>query len=357
MSNLYKIFLMLCIIAEVMLIPVMNLSAQEDCEKLSVAVMADLAENLKSDQTSSELYRAVISFLSGEKLKIGKILPLSDLKTSGEKKCYNHTCAVDLCKKNSIDYLVSVKIRKKTAVKMEDVNKYLMKKDSGTVYSLTIRITDIITSKSKQVYSENNITSGTAKNSGKKIHGSLKKYFNAVKLCADDKQSDDSSLLTLYGISVSGTVLKPSGSYSDIADTGYGVDIRVSSYIAGIKEFNLSLNLSAAYLVPKEERIESAYFFSPQILAGYSFNVTEKFQIMPYAGTGYVFHLIDGKKKGSEESSSDFYYNPALSAGLEFSYNIVPGSSIVLSPACTYFFEQDDSGMYLMLSIGYRYEF
>lgn len=356
MNRLCKNIFLPGIMAGVIFFPVMNLSARENCEKLSLAVMADLGENLKGDDTYNELYRAVLSSLSGNK-KTGKTVPVPELKNPRSGKCGDLKCVTELCARNGMDYLVVVKIRRKEAVRVGDYNKYLMKKDSGTVYSVSVRITDIAAKKTRQVFSENTISSDSVKAGIKKIHSSINKYFSGVKLCADDKQSDDSSFLTLYGISVSGTVLRPSGSYSDIADTGYGADIRFSSFIAGIKEFNLSLDLNAAYLVPEEERIESAYFFSPQVLAGYSFTVTENFSVMPYAGAGYVFHLIDGKKKGSEENSSDFYYNPAVSAGLEFSYNIVPGSSIVLSPACTCFFEQDDTGMYLMVSAGYRYEF
>lgn len=356
MASLNKVFLFLCITAGVIITPAMNLSARENCGKLSVAVMTDLEENLRDDGTWNEIYRGVISALSGDK-KIGKTVPVSELTISDNKKCNDLNCITGLCVRNGIDYLLTVRVRKKTAVKMEDVNKYLMKKDSGTVYSVSVRITDLAAKKSKQVFSDNSITSGTAKSSVKKIRGSLNKYFNAVKLCADEKQSDDPGILTWYGISVSGMYMKPSGSSQDVADAGYGMDIRLSSYAMDIKGFNLAIDLGAAYLIPAEERIDSAYFFSGQILIGYSFGITEKFSIMPFIGTGYIFHLIDGQKKGSETNSSDFYFNPAISAGFELSYKVVQGSSIVLSPSYACFFEQNNTGMYLVISAGYRYEF
>jgi len=352
-----RFFFSLCITVFSVSFFYIDLSAGESCRKLSVAFMSESGAILKKDRVYKRLFEGVVSSISGDKSKISRAVPLTDLQKDGDSRCDNHRCAVDLCRKKGVDYLVSVKVLQRTSAKVSGHNKYLLRKDTGTLYSVSVRVTDIAAEKQEQLFSGRNITSGNAGSYDKRIRKSVSNYFDGIEICKDNKEQGADSFITPFGISVSGIIVRPYGSYEDTADIGYGANVRFSSYISGMKEFNLALDFSAASLSPAGENINSAYFLSPHLLAGYSFGLTESFRIVPSFGPGYVFHLIDGDRENSGEKSKEWYYNPSVSGGIEFIYNIIPGASVVMSPSCTYFFGQNGSGSYAVISAGYRYEF
>lgn len=166
-----------------------------------------------------------------------------------------------------------------------------------------------------------------------------------------------SPFLILSGFSIMPAYLKTFGDYKNIAKEGYGISASLSASILRFEHLYLGLNINTILFPNTRGTIDSAYMFSPHLMAGYTFNIYKNIKLLSLAGFGYIFHYIDGGKNITGSDNADFYYNPSLIMGMETSWSFAKNFELIFRPSWGIFFEQNNSFCYMLLNLGIRKNF
>lgn len=193
--------------------------------------------------------------------------------------------------------------------------------------------------------------------------------FDRILISAIDDLKAESELSSAYigykpemGISVAPAFLFPFGKLKDMADFGYGAELKfeLSNYF--MPQLELSADASFFYLPGKgdfyesESKVNSIIFAPVMISAGYAYNLMENLAIIPNVSAGAIYVQYDYNyfdiPDSREKNVSDWEVDPALGAGIIFRYLVTDSMYVNLSADYRIFFEESGSFSYCNAAIG-----
>jgi hypothetical protein len=147
-------------------------------------------------------------------------------------------------------------------------------------------------------------------------------------------------------LSISSESIIPAGSYRDYSNFGSGLGIKGGVIPVLIPDVLFSINTAFFKMNEKHNKIKpyQRYDFSANI--GYIFsNIIGKIDIIPQIGAGVTVHRIENK------TVSD----PLYLFGTDIKLNINSSSSLFAGTGLTSFYDSDNKGFSIKISLGYMH--
>jgi hypothetical protein len=190
----------------------------------------------------------------------------------------------------------------------------------------------------------------------------LKNLENAVSQIAlriERYYSGYYNLTEKFDIVVSFKNFLPLGDFTSGTDVGYGGVLYFTiNKLFGLN-FQVMISIGAEAFTPKIVSIKSIVIIPLEVHLGYQFSLTKNINMISSIGVGYLFTIInydkiDERASGQYQYKMDFFYNPVLSARLEFDILLVDRWYLVVAPGYSLFFESKKLGQYIGLELGVR---
>lgn len=358
--NSFSILLVLCII----LSPVFLAAKESTGKKEQLAFYpVTMTGNGISTSLMKKILNKITGPLSGENFFIiNPAQPGSNKITAG--KCLDNQCIAELAgiTPDGIVIIISVTSEKvKTDEKV--VSRYMAADMEGTRYTIHVATADILNKKYDLVFKKTLSGSDRLLDEAGVMGRAIKKFYikrkpAEVKTVNDEPAADDSEKVEFYtipGTTFSISMLYPFGEFSNIAEYGIGAEAVLNGISPRLPYVAVDPGITVYWLSPGTDNIKSGYMILPEVTFGYNIRVSENFMLVPAAGAGYSFMFIDGTT--SDGSGMDFYYNPALRAGIEAVYLLSPGYSLFTAASYRCLFESDTILQSANINLGIRMNF
>jgi outer membrane protein OmpA-like peptidoglycan-associated protein len=153
------------------------------------------------------------------------------------------------------------------------------------------------------------------------------------------------------------SVIFPLDLYGKITDFGFG--IAACANVRNLLFPNSAFALYAGYnfISPHHDDIDWFNQFVISALIGYSFPFgDDAFTITPYAGIGYLLHIIDSRID-TPEYKTYCYSDMSFVFKTELDMKVYDSLHLVFSPGCNVFLEGENTGYFCFIDIGMRYRF
>lgn len=190
--------------------------------------------------------------------------------------------------------------------------------------------------------------------------GNIERIIYEITTAIERHYSGYEPLSGDFDISVKAAVMSPVGFFDKEAGTGFGC-------IAGIiinnpYDMPFALSLETGYLnfTSDYNSIQSINFFPVTAGISKAFIPASNLRLIPGAGFGYIFSIIRSDDRDAIFANqykfvNHYYYNPALTASLEFDILVYDRWYFLLTPQYTVFFDgQSRTGQFLSLNLGIR---
>ncbi len=151
----------------------------------------------------------------------------------------------------------------------------------------------------------------------------------------------------------------PLGDFTSGTDIGYGGVLYFTfNKLFGLN-FQILVFIGAEAFTPKLVSIKSIVIIPLEVHLGYQFNLTKNINMIPSIGVGYLFTIMNYDKVGERASGEyqykvDFFYNPVISARIEFDILLFDRWYLVVAPGYSLFFESKKTGQYIGIELGFR---
>ena len=329
-------------ISLLILLPIGLLNAKNNTQ---AAILFQINGEVKFDKQLNAYFNNIQARLKKEGIQTVKIqdIPSSD--------CSKIKCALDICKKQSIPYLVIVNVNTKEVAVAEDFKKYLEIDKAATVYSPRVILIETKTGKQSNLFSDNNLNINA-----------LRKTEPPIATALSNKLKPSTPQETIAGtyyhnLTVSALWIKPIKPYTSIVSAGLGVDIKYSYDFFSGTNFKILSDLQVSRLLTNKDSISSAYFASLNVGLGYTIHSGNILKVTPVIGAGYAFNYTKSKKNLAIETNDGFSGHPMINTGFEFAWNITKSSSLVLYPSLSVFFGEESPCRYFSLAVGNQFSF
>ena len=152
------------------------------------------------------------------------------------------------------------------------------------------------------------------------------------------------------------------GSYRGLGRNGPGASLDVNFRVLPSRTFLFSGRLDCYRFLEKKESIRSITALGLSVLLLWDLRVTGNLSLRPGAGTGFLFHRIEGDPDGMDRNGSYdhtvcYYRNPSVSLLLDMDLATAGRYHLFLVPRYTLFFESDERKAFLSFQAGVRYVF
>lgn len=273
----------------------------------------------------------------------------------------DNACLMKIKEKTGADIFITGTLAKYDlkAEKQTD-SRYLAQKVNTARYLLTVKTYDLNARKTDLLINKEFYDTGMLKAEGRIISAQISSFY-MKKTGPPQKtaiQAEGPVPSPLNRLAIMPSYLYATGDYSSVAGDAAGLALDADrEFLSG--SLILTVNLNLFMLRDKLENIESGYLASGNLFAGYPFNPYSNLYIIPFAGPGYSFHIINGTKSGADpvEKNWDLYYNPTVSGGVETSWFFTPEYSLVLKPSWGVLFEKETRSQYITVSLGLKIHF
>jgi hypothetical protein len=162
-------------------------------------------------------------------------------------------------------------------------------------------------------------------------------------------------------IGVSPSCIIPFGTFGRIIDAAGGVTLDIGLRHLGAPNVNTKISGGYYFLSKNNGVVQSYQSGQLSILAGYSFALPLGFSIMPMLGIGCQFHVVKDFKYTLPyifgHTVRTAYYDPLVTIRCEGAYNLYKDLYVTLTPGYTILFENSETGHYINIDIGVKYEF
>lgn len=245
------------------------------------------------------------------------------------------------------------------------VSKYVVEDIKAEKYILTVNVIDLKSGKTDLSYKKEITTKVLVADEARVIASDIKDFYlkkiaakNDIPEEKPEKIKSD-QIFIFRGLALMPAFLYSAGSYSNIADYGYGLSFNSNSGLARHKKIFFDLNFNAYLLSGTVKQIETALLSSVYLFSGYTFNPLNNFYISPSMGPGYNVHFIKGEKNpsgagGDADNNWNLYFNPSMNFGVEAAYSFNGGYDLIFRPSWSMVFEQKGFSSYMMLNLGVR---
>ncbi len=147
----------------------------------------------------------------------------------------------------------------------------------------------------------------------------------------------------------------PQGAFADKVNNGYGLEINSNFENYFLNRLVMKPAMSYTYFGGKHNSIDNISLLSFKAAAGYLFDFNF-IKIIPNAGIGFQVNIMNYDKNGRDlygnySYSKDYFYDPLISAGIDFRYDY-DNYYFYLSPSYTRFFESSANGEYFQIGLG-----
>lgn len=321
-----------------------------------------------SDISSSLMKKAVTKItdqLDGEDFfVINPAQSGSDKITPG--RCLEKKCIPELAEiaPEGIVIIISVTSEKvKTDEKV--VSRYMAADAEQNKYTIHVKTVDVLKKEYELTFTRTVYNSTLILKEADSIGKSIRKHYIKQKPPAvpvsktgedqPDKDDDAGDIFEIPGVFFNISMLFPFGEFSDIAEYGIGCGAALNSRFLPLPFISVNPGITFYWLSPGTENIESGYMVLPELTFGFNIQVSEAVILTPAFGAGYSFMFIDGTN--ADSSGMEFYYNPALKAGLEASYILSSGHLLFASGSYRCIFESDSLLQSAEIKTGIRVKF
>lgn len=188
--------------------------------------------------------------------------------------------------------------------------------------------------------------------------GDLEKAVTAISVKIERYYLGYAVLTGIADIAVNGSVVHSFGSLSQ--GTGFGYGCNVKAYWNRPFGWPVPFILSAGFhaFPPTSKSVKSFYMMPVELFVGYKFDLAKNVKLLPRVGGGYILSWIehDPVKRSitSPVYTKDFYYNPAVSIGVELNIFVHDRIMILFTPLYTVFFENKNIGHFAGSDIGLK---
>lgn len=162
-------------------------------------------------------------------------------------------------------------------------------------------------------------------------------------------------------IGVSPSCIIPLSKFSRIIGVAGGVTLDVGLKHIVIPNIYAKISGSYYFLAKKKKSVRSYQSGQLSVLGGYSFPLPKGFSITPMIGVGYQFHVIKDFQYTIPyllgRTIRTNYYDFLITIRCEGAYSVYKDLYVTLTPGYTIFFEKGQTGHYINIDAGVKYEF
>ena len=301
---------------------------------ISIAVM-----NFKTVNCPSSLQLAIQDMLAG-KLFREKIFTLMErsqmdmiIKEHGFKKegCDDSKCVSQLGKILSVDKIITG-----TVMKLND-------------YRIEVRVINTANSRVDFSVTKNKISSEKYfEESTTGIVQNIRHFYEGY-----------SPVTGLYDLTVTGTILHGTGSFTGGAGFGFGTNINLFLNRPFGWRYPIIINSGFYYFLSKKVSIDLLTIIPLKVFTGYPFRLSENFNIMPCIGFANLFSImkhdsVEYRADGNYQYKTEFFYNPGFSFKADMNLMLFHRWFINFTPEYTIFFEKNMIGHLFSIDLGLK---
>ncbi len=316
----------------------------------------DFAQTLEAS-IADELARS-------EKLKVLSSKMIEDLlKKQGLQSCKDKTkeCIQKMREILHVELVLNVKLtQKEYNAGKKVISPYLTQIIKGKYYEVSVEVIDITKNVTREKYKERDGSKEKLKEKMRQVAIKIIKHYDKDKpqplITSKPVKSKETTLFSTSRLALWGSVLKPVGSYADIAKSGYGGGAGLYGNLKSYSSVMLGISFEYYILDPAISSIQTIRQYSASLNIAYSILSKPIIRLSPYIGGGYIVCEINGNKNSAiSETSKNYYYDPSISAGLDISLPITDKLSLMVVPANTIFFEKNNQGYFVTVKAGLGY--
>jgi len=302
--------------------------------------------------------------------------------TRGSDPCGTADCAVKAGSASEARYVVfgTVRTGTRTVTTGEKESRYLYRKQEVTYYTLTVGVVDTESGKSLYSFRKNTrSTAGVRALARKSADEIIEKFEGLMPAPAKEKpekaalpaekplpeekpREDAAPLVSCSGITLAGSTMVPSGTFADMAGTGFGATVGTCLAFTSVSYIRWHAHLGVYALNPKHEWVQSLYALQGMLYAGYRFTLPAGFTLTPEAGAGVLVHAVNGDNDGKDAAgeysyTTDYFTDFAAGAGVRVRYGLAGSLQLFLRPGYTMFFEKNNTGQFATVKAGILFSF
>ncbi|HOS40013.1 MAG TPA: hypothetical protein PLG31_09785 [Spirochaetota bacterium] len=313
-------------------------------------VVAEVADSLRADLRAS----GFIAVASREEVAAG-----AQKAGLASVECFESACAVSLGKALPSDKIVIGEVRRRVEKYGEQqIGPYVVKELFRDVYVITVQVVDAGTGTGELRFQEDAGGRPQLIERTRAIAKDIIEYYRRRPIERDERFKG----IELDGVAFTFSFMKPLGDFANYITEGYGGTLYAAGRLVPYRNIVPILALSYYSLKDNRESIQSAWLAAISVNAGYAFQPGRSVRVLPFAGVGYLLHVIDGDKDGPDASGryeykKDYYYDPTVTGGCELDVAIGERLNVLFISAYTVFFERSSFGHYVTGSLGVRYQF
>ena len=345
----------------------LTLAAGEPTEQLAFAPVILKGNNITPALMNNVFIKIMKHLRSEEFFVINDRLAATD-KISYDN-CLKKQCITELAGITSGGIVVLISLSAEDVKTGErPISRYMTEDIKERRYTIHVATADIFKSEYDLVFKKTFNDTAPLMNEADLIGRAIKEYYIKRKPEArpevitgedlpaeaeeEEEEREPADLYDITGATLNLSVLSPFGIFSDIAERGFGIEAVLNGRSPVFPYITINPGITVYLLSPGTENIKSGYMILPEVTLGYNIQASEKIILAPVAGAGYSFMFIDGTT--ADGQGVEFYYNPALRAGIEFLYMLAPGYSIFTEAAYRCIFESDSVLQSVNINMGIR---
>lgn len=229
-------------------------------------------------------------------------------------------------------------------------------------YNITVRVFDAASGRIEYTTGENAMSENELPRAAGRIADRIVARYARIPVPADPAAVPERNraaeppgiAANRMTVGVSGMAMRMEGSFGRFADYGFGAKADVLFGDRSHGGLRMVASLGAVGETGLVESVESSRMGFLQIGAGWEFQFTRGFGIMPYASAGYVAHMVKGTTADDPGSppESRFYYDPTVTAGMNAGFCILRPLYWTMGISYNVFFEKDNTGRFSAVTIG-----
>lgn len=272
-----------------------------------------------------------------------------------DKPCADKRCAVRYGRKLDAQMAIIGTIRKDIRAVKEQMGKegelqYLYEVKKHDFYSIRVDLVDIL----------NDDQSSKFMVSAKKneVRRAIDDLISKINEKYKHLKTKSPPKLTPW-ISLSASCIVPHGRFGKIIKAGEGITVDVG--LKNILIANTYCKLSGSYYFLSQPMPGVKKFNSAQVsvMGGYSFQLPNRFSITPSIGAGCHIHYLrdyEMLNKVLGRKNKKTFIDPLIVIKCEGAFQVYKGLNLILTPGYTVFFEGNNTGNYVNIDLGMKYE-
>jgi hypothetical protein len=217
----------------------------------------------------------------------------------------------------------------------------------GRYYRIEVRVVNVDDGKVDVSLSDDADSEGNLQKAVVSIADNIERYYLGYAIITGK-----------FDVSINGSVVHSFGSFSK--GTGFGYGCNLNFYWNKPFGWPVPFIVYAGFYAfpPTIESIQSIYLMPVEIHLGYKFNLAKNVKLLPWLGGGYILSWISNdpieRVLSKHSFKNSFYYNPVLSAGVEFNILLHSRYILLFTPVYKIFFEKRRLGQFAGADVGMK---